>query len=416
MRFTDPVKISYRNLVANKFRSFLTILGIVIGVGSVIVIMAIGGSAQSLILSQISGIGSNLVGVLPGASDEKDPPAQALGIIITTLTYDDFLSLVDKKNVPSVETGAAYAQGTQTVSHQDNDFSLAIMGVTHDYINVESVEVAEGRFFSLEDDGSLSRIVVLGANVKEDLFGQDNALGKKIKIKNENFTVIGILKKKGSAGFGVASPDDSVIVPLKTAQKIILGINHLSFLRLKIKSIDEISNAKEDIVITLRERHNIKNSKDDDFSVRDIASALDTITNVTNVLKYFLLAVGSISLLVGGVGIMNIMLISVNQRIREVGLRKAVGAKNGTIMTQFLIESVTITLIGGIIGIILGVLIAFLISIIIINIFGYDWKFIVSWQSIAVATTVSILIGLIFGLYPARKASHISPMEALRYE
>ncbi len=416
MRVMDPVRISYRNLMANKFRSFLTVLGIMIGVGSVILIMAIGGSAQTLILDQISGVGSNLIGVLPGASDEDGPPAQALGIIITTLTYDDFLALMDKKNVPSVETGAAYAQGTRTVSYQDNDYAHTIMGVTHDYINVENVEIEEGRFFSSEDDASLSRIAVIGADTKEELFGTDNALGKKIEIKNENFTVVGILKRKGSSGFGMASPDDSVIIPLKAAQKIVLGINHLSFLRVKVGNIDDISKTKEDMATTLRERHDIDNPKDDDFSVRDIASALKTITNVTNVLKYFLLAVGSISLLVGGVGIMNIMLISVNQRIREVGLRKAVGAKNTAIMSQFLIESVTITLIGGIIGIILGILIALIISLVVIKGFGYDWEFIVSWQSIAVATTVSILIGLIFGLYPARKASHISPMEALRYE
>jgi len=402
--------------MANKFRSFLTILGIIIGVGAVIVIMAIGGSAQALILSQISGVGSNLVGVLPGASDEKGPPAQAMGIIITTLTYDDFLALVDKKNVPNVEIGAAYAQGTRTVSYDDNDFTFAIMGTTHEYINVESVELGEGRFFSAEEDTDLSRIAVIGADTKTELFGEDDALGKRIEIKNENFTVVGVLKRKGSSGFGVASPDDSIIVPLKTAQKIVLGFDHLSFLRLKIRNIDEIPKAKEDVKATLRDRHDIDDPKDDDFSVRDIASALETIKNVTNVLKYFLLGVGSISLLVGGVGIMNIMLISVNQRIREVGLRKAVGAKNVTIMIQFLIESVTITLIGGIVGIILGVLIAFVISLVVINIFGYEWEFIVSWQSIAVATTVSILIGLIFGMYPARKASRISPMEALRYE
>lgn len=394
----------------------MTILGIIIGVGSVIVIMAIGGSAQALILSQISGIGSNLVGVLPGASDEEGPPAQALGIIITTLTYDDFLALIDKKNVPGVDVGSAYAQGTRTVSYQDNDYAKTIMGVTHDYINVENVEIEEGRFFYAEDDASLSRIAVIGADVEDELFGTESALGKKIEIKNENFTVVGVLKRKGSSGFGVASPDDSVIVPLKTAQKVVLGINHLSFLRLKIGSIEDIPKAKEDVAVTLRDRHDIDDPKDDDFSVRDIASALETITNVTNVLKYFLLAVGSISLLVGGVGIMNIMLISVNQRIREVGLRKAVGAKNAAIMMQFLIESVTITLIGGIVGIISGVLIAFIISLVVVNGFGYDWEFIVSWQSIALASAVSILIGLVFGLYPARKASRISPMEALRYE
>lgn len=416
MRITDPVKIAYRNLVANKFRSFLTILGIIIGVGSVIVIMAIGGSAQKLILDQVKGVGSNLVGVLPGASDEEGPPAQIMGIVITTFTYDDFLALMDKKNVPQIEAGVAYVQSTQTVTYRNTDASYAIMGVTHDLLKVQDLEVEEGRFFTEEDDTGLARSVVLGSQARADIFGTEEAVNRKIKIKKETFVVVGVLKEKGGSGFGVASLDDAVIVPLQTAQKIILGINHLSFARFKVSDTNEIGPAKEDIARTMRIEHDIDNSKDDDFSVRDTASALDILKNITDILKYFLLAVGSISLLVGGVGIMNIMLISVNQRIREVGLRKAVGAKNGIIMIQFLIESATITLVGGIIGIISGVMLAYLISAVVTNFFGYDWAFIVSWQSVMVATVVSILIGVVFGIYPARKAARVSPMEALRYE
>jgi putative ABC transport system permease protein len=416
MRVIDPVKIAYKNLVANKFRSFLTILGIIIGVGSVILIMAIGSSAQELILDQVKGVGSNLVGVLPGASDEKGPPAQAMGIVITTFTYDDFLALMEKKNVPQVESGVAYVQSTQTVTYQNTDSSYAILGVTHGLLDVQDIELAEGRFFSEEDDVSLSRIIVLGSKVKEEIFGSDDAINRKVKIKKETFTVVGVLKEKGGASFGGASPDDSIFAPVKTVQKILLGINHLSFARFKVANTDEIETTKEDIAKTMREQHDIDDPKDDDFSVRDTASALDILKNVTDVLKYFLLTVGSISLLVGGVGIMNIMLISVNQRIREVGLRKAVGAKNGTIMTQFLIESATITLVGGMIGIVGGIVLAYLISAVVTNFFGYDWKFIVSWQSVGVATAVSILIGVLFGIYPARKAARVSPMEALRYE
>lgn len=416
MRLSDPIKISYRNLMANKFRSFLTILGIIIGVAAVIIIMAIGSSAQALILDQISGVGSNLIGVLPGASEEKGPPAQVLGIIVTTLKYDDFLALMEKKNVPQVETGAAYVQGNQQVTYAREEISLGITGVTHDYPNVESAEVAEGRFFAAEEDTNLARVAVLGSKAKTDLFSDQDAIGKKIKIKNETVTVIGVMKEKGSSSFGAGGTDDSVILPLKTAQKLILGIDYLAFVRLKIADINEIDAAKEEIKNTLRIRHDIKDSADDDFSVRDIASALDTVKNVTNVLKYFLLSVGAISLVVGGVGIMNIMLIAVNQRIREVGLRKAVGAKNADIMTQFLIESSAITLVGGIIGIILGIAVSFLASFIVTIFFGYNWQFIVSWQSVLIAVTVSVLIGLVFGLYPARKASRVSPMEALRYE
>jgi len=416
MRITDPIKISFRNLMANKFRSFLTILGIVIGVGAVIVIMAVGQSAQALILDQIKGIGSNLVGVLPGASDEKGPPAQALGIVVTTLKYDDFLALTNKKNVPEIEYGCAYVQGNEIVTYGGKDTSITLMGVTHNYIDVENVEIARGRFFTPDEDTNLSRVVVLGATAATDLFGTDDPVNKKIKIKKESFTVVGVTKEKGASGFGVSGPDESVILPLKTAQKIILGIDYLSFTRFKVANADEIAVAKEDITKTLRIQHDIKNPADDDFSVRDTASALDTLTSITDVLRYFLLAVGSISLIVGGVGIMNIMLISVNQRVREVGLRKAVGAKNSTIMLQFLIESATITLAGGLVGIIGGIFVAFITSKVVTNIFGYNWEFIILPQSVLIATLVSVVIGLIFGIYPARKASRISPMEALRYE
>jgi putative ABC transport system permease protein len=402
--------------MANKFRSFLTILGIVIGVGAVIVIMAVGQSAQALILDQVKGIGSNLVGVLPGASEEKGPPAQALGIVVTTLKYDDFLELTNKKNVPGIEYGCAYVQGTEMTTYSGNESMLSLMGVTHKYLDVENIEMDRGRFFVPEEDLNMSRVAVLGPTAAKDLFGTEDPLNKKIKIKKESFTVIGITKEKGTTTFGVSGSDDSVILPLKTAQKIILGIDYLSYLRLKVADVNEIPVIKNDVIKTLRIQHDIKSSADDDFSVRDTASALSTLTNITDVLRYFLLAVGSISLIVGGVGIMNIMLISVNQRIREVGLRKAVGAKNVTIMLQFLIESATVTLAGGLVGIVGGVVVAFLISTVVTNVFGYNWEFIILPQSVLIASIVSVAIGLIFGIYPARKASKISPMEALRYE
>ncbi len=416
MQFTDPVKIAYRNLAANKFRSFLTILGIIIGVGSVILIMAIGQSAQGLILDQIKGVGSNLVVVMPGGSDEKGPPAEAMGIKITTLKYDDFLAVTDTNNVPEVQDGAAYVQANEIVDYNGNEMSYSINGVTHDYANVENIDIQKGRSFLPEEDTNMARVAVIGANVQRDLFNRDDAVGKQIKINDQLFTVVGVFKVKGGAGFGGGATDDMILLPFRTTQKLILGIDYIDIMRLRITDASQIQAAKDDIAKTLRIRHNISDPTNDDFSVRDIASALSAVTSVTDVLRYFLLAVASISLLVGGVGIMNIMLISVNQRIHEVGLRKAVGAKNSDILEQFLIESATITLVGGLVGIIWGVLFAFLISVIVTNGFGYDWQFLISWQSIAVATLVSVAIGLVFGIYPARKASKNSPMEALRYE
>ncbi len=416
MRVLDPIKISYKNLMAAKFRSFLTILGIVIGVGSVIIIMAIGQSAQALILDQVSGIGSNLIGILPGASDEKGPPATALGIKVDTLRYADLEALRNGKNVPEISDAAGYVMGTTTANYKENSIVASFTGTTASYLNVENTKVEKGRFFTKEEESNMSRVAVVGKNIIKDLFGGEDPIGKTLKMKDQSFTVIGVFEEKGSGGgLGSSSADDSIFVPLVSAQKLLMGINYLAFARAKAKDADLVPYAIANIKTTLRERHNIDNPADDDFSVRDQAQAVEMIKKITNVLKYFLLAIGTISLIVGGVGIMNTMLIVVNQRIREVGLRKAVGAKNEDILTQFLIESATISFFGGVFGIIFGVVISF-IAAIIMQALQYYWPFMISWQSIVVATLVSIGIGILFGLYPARKASKISPMEALRYE
>ncbi|MFZ5982245.1 MAG: ABC transporter permease [Patescibacteria group bacterium] len=415
MRIFNPIKISYKNLMAAKFRSFLTILGIIIGVGSVILIMAIGQSAQELLLDQVKGIGSNLVAVLPGASDENGPPAAAMGIAITTFTYEDLEALRNGKNVPELEAAAGYVQGTETVERGNESKSVSFTGTTASYIQVENAEVEKGRFFSEEEEADMARVVVLGQETAQNFFGVEDPLNKKIDIDEKGFLVIGVLKKRGSSGFGASSQDDQVYLPLRTAQKVLMGIDHLGYARLKIKSQDQIPSAISNVKATLRERHDIDNPEEDDFSVRDQASALKLIEQITDVLRYFLLAVGAMSLLVGGVGIMNVMLIAVNQRIREVGLRKAIGAKTSDILWQFVMEASFISFLGGAIGIILGIGTAFLVAI-IVQALGYYWPFLVSWQSIVVAAFVSISIGMIFGLYPARKASRVSPMEALRYE
>ncbi len=415
MNILIPIKISFKNLMAAKFRSFLTMLGIIIGVASVIIIFAVGQSAQELILDQIRGVGSNLIGVLPGASDEKGPPASAMGIVVTTLKYDDLLELKKPKNVTGVEAAAGYLMGTATLKSNDEETGVSFTGTTADYLEVESTEVEKGRFISEDEEINLSRVAVLGASLSKDIFGEVEPLGKKIKIKDYDFTVIGVLEERTSAGFGVSSQDETVFVPLFTAQKLLLGINHLGYIRLKVDSEENIAIAKADVANVLRNQHDIDDPEDDDFSVRDWASAIEIISTVTDAMRYFLLAVGTISLIVGGVGVMNVMLIAVNQRINEVGLRKAVGAKNSDVMVQFLIESATISFVGGVWGIIFGIAVSYLASV-IINSLGYDWKFIISPISILVAVSVSVLIGIFFGLYPARKASKISPMEALRYE
>jgi ABC-type antimicrobial peptide transport system permease subunit len=413
MKLSSPIKISYNNLMAAKFRSFLTVLGIIIGIASVIIVMAIGASAQQLILDQVKGIGSNLVGVLPGASDEKGPPASVLGIVTTTLKLKDLDAILQKKNVPNAVAASGYVTGIATVKYRENSAQGNYQGVSASFPEIGDDKLKNGRFFTDEEDAGLARVAVLGAKRAEDLFGSDDPIGKVFSLKDTNFTVIGVFDKKGVSG--LSNVDELVYIPVQTAQKILLGIDYLNFARIKIDSLDNMPRAVADIKVTIRTQHRIKNPVDDDFSVRDTAQAIGTITNITNVLKYFLVGIAAISLLVGGVGIMNIMLISVQQRIREVGLRKAVGARKRHIITQFLVESAFLTLTGGIIGIIMGILISFITSV-VINYLGYTWEFIISFASIVVATTVAVLIGVLFGLYPAMKASKISPMEALRYE
>ncbi len=416
MKLINPIKISYKNLTAAKFRSFLTMLGVIIGVGSVILIMAIGQSAQELILDQVKGLGTNLIGIIPGASSsDTSPPAAVMGITITTLTYDDLEALRNPRKVPEVINGSGYVIGSDTVSYQGQEEARSFMGATASYVEVQTAEVERGRFFTPEEETNLSKIAVLGNQLAKDFFGNDDPLGKTIKIKDQNFTIVGIFKKRGAIAFGAINQDESVFVPLRTAQKILLGINHLSVVHLKVKSAELIPSAIANTKTTLRERHNIKDPDKDDFSVRNQASAMEMVTNITNILRYFLLIIGTVSLVVGGVGIMNVMLIAVNQRVREVGLRKAVGAKNSEITLQFLIESATISSLGGMIGILVGIFLSFLASV-IIQALKYHWPFIISPSSVIIAFGVSFLIGIFFGIYPAYKASRISPMEALRYE
>lgn len=413
MKLSDPLKIAYRSLTAAKLRFFLTVLGIVIGVGAVILVMAIGASAQALIFSQVAKVGSNLIGIIPGASDENGPPASALGVVTTTLKMGDLQALRLRGNVPHLTAVGGYVTGSATVESASESFESSFQGVSPSLVDIENTQVASGRFFFPEEEDSFSRSVVLGSERAKDLFPNSDPLGETIKIKKIPFRVVGVLESKGSSAF--SNPDTMIYVPLGTAQKTLLGIDYLNFVRGKVDAVANIDRTKEDIDILLRDRHKLEAGEESDFSIRSTEQALGVLTSVTDVLKYFLAAIAGISLVVGGVGIMNSMLISVSQRIREIGLRKAVGARRKHIITQFLIESAFITLLGGFVGILFGVAVAFLASIIISKL-GYEWEFLVPLSSIAIAFTVSLVIGVGFGLYPAFKAARVSPMEALRYE
>ncbi len=411
MALIGNIKTAWVIIGRNKVRSFLTMLGIIIGVMSVILIISVGGGAQSLILNQIKGMGSDLVGILPGKANDDGPPASAMGILITSLKYDDVKDLV--KNNPHIVAGSAYVKGSDTVTWSFNKTDTTFVGVNSDYIIVEDVKIDQGRFFSEEDEKANARVAVLGTDVVKELFNDINPIGQKIKIKKTNFTVIGVTEKRGTSGF--QNQDNQIFVPITTAQKLLLGINYISFARLKIDDASNIDSSMDAITFRLRELHDIDKPENDDFSVRSMAQGVEVFTNITNALRIFLAAIASIALVVGGIGIMNIMLAAVQERTREIGLRKAVGARSSQILSQFLVETVTITLVGGVIGIILGASLSVVVAKIAQSM-GYDWDLVISVFSIILATVVSVVVGLIFGIVPARRASKLDPIEALRYE
>jgi len=411
MNIIENIHSVWHVIGRNKVRSFLTMLGIIIGVMAVIIVMSVGAGAQSLILNQVKSMGSNLIGVLPGKADEKGPPASAMGIVITTLTADDIKAIV--KDNPHILSGTGYVKGAETVSWGDNKVDTNFTGVSAQYTDVEDAKVEQGRFFSEEEENSATRVVVLGSTVAKDLFQDQNPLGAQIKIKKTTFNIIGVMKQRGTAG--MQNQDNQIFVPMDTAQKLLLGINYISFARLKVDVAENVNSVMDEARAVLRERHKIDKPENDDFNIRSMAQGLEAITQITNALKMFLAAVAGIALIVGGVGIMNIMLAAVQERTREIGLRKAVGAKNKHIIIQFLVESVMITVIGGMIGIILGIFISYIVARIAQSM-GYSWDFAISIPSIFLGCVVSVGVGLVFGIVPARRASRLDPIEALRYE
>lgn len=412
MNFFENIKNSWNILRRNKVRSFLTMLGIIIGVMSMIVILSVGAGAQSLILNQVKSMGSNLVGVLPGKSDDNGPPVAVFGVVITTLTYDDAQALVGG-DFPAIKAVAAYVRGSDTVTWLENKTDTTFVGTSYSYLEVEDTKVEQGRFFTDEEERGLAKVAVIGSDVAEELFEDTDPIGQYIKIKKQNFIIIGVMRSRGVSGF--QNQDNQVFIPVTTAQKLLLGINHVSFIRAKIDTAEQVDPALEYIRSTLRERHNISNPEQDDFSAESANQGLETLLNITNALKFFLASISAIALLVGGIGIMNIMLAAVQERTKEIGLRKALGAKSRTIIGQFLIETMFITFIGGVIGIILGTLISVLVATIAKSM-EYDWDLVISPFSIILGCGVSISIGLLFGITPAKRASKLSPIEALRYE
>jgi putative ABC transport system permease protein len=278
---------------------------------------------------------------------------------------------------------------------------------------VEDIEVASGRFFFSDEEESGKRVMVLGATRAQDFFPRGDAVGSEVKLGDLTFKVVGVLEARGATAF--SSPDDLIYIPLGTAQRELLGIRYLNFARSKVDDAANIEITIKNIDDVLRKRHDIKDDEEPDYSIRNTQAALGILTQITDILRYFLLLIASVSLLVGGVGIMNSMLIAVSQRVWEIGLRKAVGANRWHILKQFLTESIAITSIGGFFGIVIGIALTYMVAL-IVRALGYEWEFIVSLNSVLIGALVSVAVGLIFGVYPALKASRVSPLEALRYE
>lgn len=405
-------KLAVSNLLANKGKSLLTMLGIIIGVSSVVLIISVGDGAQSLIFNQIENVGSNIIGIIPGGQDEDEqgPPAAAQGIFITTLTYEDAKAIAE--SIPNIVASTPYVSGNVTASYGNESGAVVISGVSANYLNVIDAQVENGRFFTPQEEQGLARVIILGHDVADKFFGEDtDPIGETLRLGSSNYKIIG---EFADANTGLDSRNTKLFLPATTAQKITLGIKHVGQIQVKVDEAKNIDPVIEDINALLRDRHNKEKGKED-FTVRSQAAALDALGGITDALKFFLAAIAAISLVVGGIGIMNIMLVTVTERTREIGLRKAIGATAGIIQTQFIIESAMISLVGGAIGIIIGVSFSFIIAQ-VAQYLEYDWDFIISPLSLILASGVSITVGIVFGFYPARKAARMDPIEALRYE
>lgn len=413
------MKISYifqtalRGLKTHKSRSALTILGIVIGVTAIIMVMALGEGAENLILGQLQSFGAKTIAVIPGR--EPKGPTDIIATFADSLKQKDLDALANKTNAPHIAKIMPILFGSEVALYGSETYRPNILGATDLFAEIYDIYPSEGRIFSEEEVRGNADLAVIGAEVKRELFGDsEEAVGKRIKIKGRNFQVIGVLGRAGQLSF--FNFDEAVFVPYTTAQQYIFGIKYFHRFVVEADSEENVPFTVEDIKTTLRNNHNITDPTKDDFHVHTQADAIKTVGAITTALTAFLTSMAAISLLVGGVGIMNIMLVSVTERTAEIGLRKAIGATERDILIQFLLEAIILTAIGGIIGILLGTFLSFGVSLVISRVFSLDWTFSFPIFAAFLGFSVATLIGLIFGIYPARQASLKSPIEALRYE
>jgi len=410
MRLQHSIKTAISGLSTHKSRSALTIVGIVIGITSIMLVMSLGQGAQNLILSQVNGLGATTIITLPGKISFG--PSTAASTMNDSLKEKDLNLLETKANVPHAKYVMPMVVGAGSAVYENQVYQVAVFGSGELVPEIFNINPDKGFFFTADDVLSRSAVVVIGYKVQQHLFDGNNAVGQKIRIKNNTFKVIGVLPEKGSS----SSFDDSVFMPYTTTQQYITGTKYYSRIVIEADTQANIASTVDDIKITLRNSHDITDPTKDDFSVTTQADIASTLNTVTSALTAFLAAVAAISLVVGGIGIMNIMLVSVTERTREIGLRKAIGATNRDVLVQFLFEAVILTSTGGIIGVTLGGLFSYIISLILTSALALDWQFIFPWNAALLGIFTASLVGLVFGIYPANQASKKSPMEALRYE
>lgn len=406
MTIRDIFEETHTALSANKIRTGLTMLGIIIGIGSVIAMVAIGAGAQNAIQSSIQSIGSNLVMVMPGAQRSPGYQINTSRGSAKTITEEDATAIL---GIPLAKAAAPEISSRYQVTAKGTNTNTSVVGTTASYPDVRNVSVSEGTFITDQNVKNVSKVAVLGPTTRDDLFGVDaDVIGKAVRIKGIEFKVIGVTTKKGGTGFG--SQDDMIFIPLSAAARFLAGDGHLSVLSVQAVDADSMSALQADITALLLQRHKISDATAADFNVINQSDIVATASSVTGTFTILLAAVAGISLVVGGIGIMNMMLTTVTERTREIGLRKAIGAKGRDISIQFLTEAIVLTFIGGIIGVFLGWSISF----------GLSWSGLlqaqVSVSSVLLAFGVSALIGIAFGYYPAKRAAGMNPIEALRYE
>ncbi len=415
MNLFTNLKIAAKIFETHKTRTLLSVLGVLIGIMSVIAIINAGESLRYFIQQQVEVFGTDYIEIevkVPSTSQASRENAGGIaqGISITTLKMDDAYEILEHPNIDQVYGGML---GQEVISYQGVNKTGSLWGVSSGFFEIDKNELIQGRPFNKSDDNSLSQIVVLGYQIKQDLFGTQNPIGRKIKIGNKKFKVIGVREKIGGGSF--IDFDDMIIMPIQTLQKKVLGVDHVSFIMAGVKDMSLVEKTSAEVTHIMRREHDILDPDKDDFAVVSSKEAMEMLDTILNAMTIFLVAIAAISLIVGGVGIMNIMYVSVIERTYEIGLRKAIGARRSDILIQFLSESVLVTVIGGIVGVATGIALSWFISY-LAGLYGIQVKFIISFTGIIIATLFMVLTGLIFGFFPARKASYLNPVEALRYE